>query len=262
MFEASFVLFSAVLKGSCCLSFKVSRESMSDECINQYFDSNVTIKGDKVVAVEPPKMRFIESAMTFFSTLCVVSYCHVCFKGHFKYGLHVKSNLPCVLDKHDEDGVVYYIPFSSKITQPLRIPAVGDTLINGIRWNTTTPRDKQVAVVNSCMLDGFLTDLKMRSLDVKFCFECLFNHASGAGKDLEQCLRTLISHITISARPITQSKYVRIRSFSYEEDLKVKRIWLDKDAFHLVPEYNSDTGSYEQNLLYRPKEGNPIWLIS
>ena len=200
-------------------------------------------------------MRFPVQAITFFSALNILVVCKVCHRGHFKYGLHVKSNQPCVLDKHDEDDVVYYVPYLSKITQPLRTPAVGDTLISGIRWNTTTPRDRQVAVVNSCMLDGFLTDLKMRSLDVKFCFECLFNHPHGPGKNLERCLRTLISHITISARPITQAKYVRIRSFSYEEDLKVKRIWLDKETFQLVPEYNGDTGSYEQNLLYRPKAG-------
>jgi len=234
---------------------------MAAQCINQYTDPELEIKDGKVFSNASTVTRLPSTSVTFFGTLHSTVSCkpnNTC--SHPKYGLHVPSNQPCVFDGHKEGEVAFYIPYASRCTAPFRVPEVGDTLITGIKWNTRTPRDRQLAVKNSCVLDGFLTDLKIRSLDVKFCFECLFTHTSGPGRNLERCLRTIVFHILVQAKPIARSHYQRIRVFSYEDDLKIKRIWLDKDAMAVVPEYNDDSGLMEQNLLYRTRKGKDVFV--
>lgn len=234
---------------------------MADDCINQYSDPDMEVTKNKVISCKPQQMRYLEKSISLLKMLAVAVVCTLdgCRVGHCKYGLHVASNQPCVFDGHDLEGV-WYVPNVTKANRSLRIPADGDVLLTGIRWNTTTPRDQQMPIANSCMIDGFLTDLKVRSLDPKFCFECLFTYDYGAGRDLEQCLRTLISHILVFAKPLAQSQYKRVRVFSYEDDLRIKRIWMDKDALQLVPQYNFRTGRYDQDLMYRPKTGGTDFI--
>ena len=252
--------FLRYLKDACSRSVvSFCLATMAAQCINQYTDPEVEVKDGKVTSCVPSVIRHNAATVTFFPVLKTSVLCGLDNRcRHPKYGLHVPSNHPCVFDGHKRGEPAYYLPFSSHCTAPFREPAVGDTLITGIKWNTRTPRDRQVAVTNSCMLDGFLTDLKIRSLDVKFCFECLFTHSSGPGRDLERCLRTIVFHILVQAKPIARSQYQRIRVFSYEDDLKIKRIWLDKDAMALVPQYNENTGNEEQNLLYRKRRGKRL----
>ena len=235
---------------------------MSDSCVNQYEDPDMEVTKSRVVSCKPPAMRYLEKALTLFKMLSIAVACGYegCRTAHCKYGLHVASNQPCIFDVHDQEGV-WYRPSVTKVSKPLRIPAEGDVLLTGIRWNTRKPRDDQKPIINTCMIDGFLTDLKLRSLDPKFCFECLFTFTEGGGRDLEQCLRTLISHVIVYARPLAKSRYKRIRSFSFEEDLRIKRIWLDKQALLKVSVYDEDLNRYVYDLLYRPRTGGTCLTI-
>jgi len=223
--------------------------------VNEYIDPDVAVEGQQIVVAPPRSTRFLESSLKFFNNLHATSKCRFegCDVNHRKYALHVSSNQPCVFDEHTEEGV-YYLPYACKTSFTLRTPRSGDRLITGVQWftiNIPGQAPSSPSVRNSCMIDGFLTDLKLRSLDRKFCFECLFMHTYGEGRTLERCLRSLVYHVLVFAKPIAQQKFVRIRKFSYEEDLKIKRIWLDKDNVWQESRYNDHTGHWEQDLLCR-----------
>lgn len=236
-----------------CLSTRVKMN-----VINEYTDPEVEIKGQRVVISPVKRDRRIQSFLIkFFHSLLTVVVCgfNGCRVTHYKYGLHVDSNQPCVFHEHSADDKIYYIPYRNKCSLPFKEPQENEVLITGIRWLTPKIASKEVLVDNSCLIDSFLSDLKLRSLDKGFCFECMFLHKDGPGRLLERCLRTLIMHIITYAKPIHRSGFQRIRKFSYEEDVKIKRIWIDQDSLWLVPEYDSVSRSHYQDLKYRPKEG-------
>lgn len=238
------------------------------ECTNEYREVDLSIVDQRVIdlttkkekKILSTKIKFFENVL-FSTVICALANCST---SHPKYGVYVSDNLPVIFDSHEEDDTIYYVPYRNRVIHPFRMPKVGDTLITGIRWNTVNPGPKKWGVTNSCMIDGFLTDLKLRSLDKDFCFECLFQHEGGPGRNLERCLRTLILHIIMFSKPIHRIGYQQIKKFSYEEDLKIKRIWMDKDCIKLVPIYDVKNGVVNQDLLYRPvvKGNSNFWTYS
>lgn len=234
--------------------------------VNEYIDPDVTVAGQQIVVATPRATRFPEGTLKFFDSLHATTKCKraICSVLHRKHALHIPTNQPCVFDEHTEEGV-FYLPTACKLNFTLRTPRTGDRLITGVQWSTADVSGQSQAnpsVRNSCMIDGFLTDLKIRSLDRRFCFECLFMHTYGEGRTLERCLRSLVYHILVFARPIAQQRFVRIRKFSYEEDLKIKRIWLDKSNVWQESRYNENTGHWEQNLLYRTDTDGKSFCLS
>lgn len=232
---------------------------------NEYFEFNLDIVNLRVSNFEKRKDKRVPQSKVncFRQKLRAIATCgrEDCDMKHPMYGLFEEEKLPVIFDSHDANGECFYSPFRGKATKPFRIPEVGDTLITGIQWNTKNVDESKIGVSNSCMIDGFLTDLKLRSLDRDFCFECLFVHQAGPGRSLERCLRTLILHILVFAKPFFSHKYQQIRKFTVEQDLTIKRIWIEKDALKVVPKRNEETGMMDQDLLYRPVKSNYLFLF-
>lgn len=149
--------------------------------------------------------------------------------GHFKYGVWEDRNLPVVFTNHKYE-IAYYHAFVIKATLPFKIADRGNSLMDGIKWYSASPRDGQIGLTNTCMIDGFLMDFKLRALDISYCVGCLFMHKSGYGRMIERALRTIIHYIFVVTKPTPSSDgmYQVVRKMSYEQQLFVKRIWIDK----------------------------------
>jgi hypothetical protein len=78
-------------------------------------------------------------------------------------------------------------------------------LLHEIKWGTVLP-ERGTGVKNSCMIDSFLSDIKIRSLDKIVCFECPFVHNEGAGLELERMLLTMKGHIILFSKPEKRRK--------------------------------------------------------
>jgi len=178
---------------------------------------------------------------------------------HPRFAIWSLENQPMQFHSHKRGEVAFYTPVrKGEIRKPFRIPASGDTLMSGIKWATTRPKEDKAGLVNSCGLDGFLTDLKLRALDIETCFECLFRHEGTSGRNLENILRTLISHIFVFARSEADQRFQQIRKFTKEQDLFLKRVWLDDQGFRIMKRsfVNSAGVEFEaEDLLYVSKEG-------
>jgi hypothetical protein len=121
--------------------------------------------------------------VTFFQALQSKAKCSKgCAEGHPKFGLIASENRPVIFTAHKNDEIVYSPtePSLGELHGPLKIPEEGDILLHGIKWGTVLP-ERGTGVKNSCMIDSFLTDIKIRSLDKNVCFECLFFHNEGPG---------------------------------------------------------------------------------
>ena len=113
---------------------------------------------------------------------------------------------------------------------------------------SSTPIDGQIGLRMTCMIDGFLTDLKVRTLDRNFCQGCIFIAKEGPARRLERIIRTIMHYIYAVAQPSVGPDGVHqsIRNFTYEQQqLFIKRIWIDR----LYDEYElkEDTVSCRRN---------------
>jgi len=222
---------------------------------NEENDVNLVVNNQAITIIPFNRdARIPQAQITFYTRLPLAQRCtlQICYVSHRKYGCVTTSKIPVIFHSHLPDGQIYYAPYRQRLSLPFRMPANGDALITGIRWNTQQARGEN-QVLNSCMIDGWLTDLKMRGLDRDFCFECLFQHRTGPGLLLERCLRTLILHITVSARARAARGFQKISTFSLETDLKIKRIWLDKNGIKLVPQWNEELHKEVLDLKYIPR---------
>ena len=198
------------------------------------------------------KKLFPENQVIFYTDLDLSVKCSNCSVRHRKYGYNRECNSVVVFAKHDCDSFVYYQPYFNKANMPFRMPKNNDILINGVRWNTLSREGygnkRKPGIKNSCMIDSFLTDVKLRTLDPGFCFECRFQHRNGDGRLLERTLRTLIFHLLVYAKPEKDGEFMAIKKFTTEEDLKIKRIWLNKNGFRLHSVF--DGNGWNEDLTY------------
>ena len=126
--------------------------------------------------------------VTFFQALqSKAKFSKGCAEGHPKFGLITSENRPVIFTAHKNVEIVYSPtePPLSELHGPLKIPEEGDILLHGIKWGTVMP-ERGKGVKNSCMIDSFLTDIKIMSLDKNVCFECLFFHNKGDGLEFEK----------------------------------------------------------------------------
>ena len=105
-----------------------------------------------------------------------------------KFGLIASENCPVIFTAHKNDEIVFSPtePSLGELHGTLKIPEEGDILLHGIKWGTVMP-ERGKGFKNSCMIDSFLTDVKIRSLDKNVCFECLFFIMKEPGLNLEEC---------------------------------------------------------------------------
>ena len=126
------------------------------------------------------------------------------------------ENRPVIFIAHKNDEIVYS-PTESSLSElhgPLKIPEKGDVLLNGIKWGIVlTERIK--GVKNICLIDSFLTDIKIRSLDKNVCFECLFFQNEGARLEFEKMLLTLNGHIILFSKPEREGRHQIVQEMSY-----------------------------------------------
>ena len=180
--------------------------------------------------------EFTVEEVTFYANLTVKNRCGVAnCDGHLIYGVVVKHNLPVEFLRHDTGEVAKYWPYVSKACLPYRTPMDREQLIGGIRWNTLTPREPHVkGISNSCMIDGWLTDIKLRTLDVKTCLGCWFIHKSGPGLKIEKALRTISKFILTCAAPVPDAsgRNQIVKELTHDQDLFVKTIWLQEKLFN------------------------------
>jgi len=173
---------------------------------------------------------------------------------HPRFAIWSLENQPVQFQSHRRgETAIYTYVRQGEVRKPFRVPEPGETLMSGVKWHTTRPKMEKAALMNSCGLDGFLTDLKLRSLDYNVCFECLFRHEGTSGRNLENILRTLISHIFVFAKSETGKLYQQIRKFTKEQDLFLKRVWLDDNGFRIMKKkfYNSAGEIFEaEDLLF------------
>jgi hypothetical protein len=109
-------------------------------------------------------------------------------EGHPKFRLIASENCPVIFTVHKNDVIVYSPtePSLGELHRPLKIPEVGDILIHVIKWRNALP-ERGAGIKNSCTIDSFLTDIKIRSLDKNVCFECLFFIKKGLDLSLKEC---------------------------------------------------------------------------
>ena len=192
---------------------------------------DVYIVGGSVHAALPVDINpVLEPLVKFYHDVPIRVACHRedC-QGHFKYGVWEDRNLPVIFTNHKYE-VAYYHAFVVKVQLPFPITDKTNQLMDGIQWYSASPNDGQIGMNNSCMIDGFLMDFKIRALDMSYCIGCLFAHRSGRGRMLERILRTIIHYIMVVSDPKMSPGGVCqvVRKFTYEQQLFVKRIWIDR----------------------------------
>lgn len=232
----------------------------------------VVIGGTAQTHIPLPINFIIEPMVTFYPDLlrlvvpCDVPNC----QGHYKYGVYREKNMPVVYGHHKKD-VAYYFSHGIKATHPIQVPHTTGRLIDGIKWYSATPRDGQIGLRMTCMIDGFLTDLKVRTLDKSFCMGCLFISKDYEGRKLERVIRTIMLYIYAVAKPEPGPDGVHqvIREFSYEQQLFIKRIWIDRlyDSYELREELqhemrgNSVLQSLVNDLSYDPIDSSRHMMV-
>jgi hypothetical protein len=180
-----------------------------------------------------------------------------------KFGLIASENCPVIFTAHTNDEIVYSPtePSLGELHGPLKIPEEGDILLHGIKWGTIMP-ERGKGVKNNCMIDSFLADIKIRSLDKNVCFECFFFHNEGAGLEFERMLLTMKGHIILFSKPEKEGRCQIVQEISYYEDLIIKRIFISSDN---VPAYSTSDekiGISYQNLMLFAFNGKNHTCIS
>ena len=195
-------------------------------------NGDILVAAGNIQATLPIPMNYIlETMVTFYPqellsfVLCNVPNCN----GHFQFGLVVDTNVPVIFGHHRQE-IAFYFPLVTKSTLPYRIPLSTGKLVDGIKWYSATPRDGQVGMRMTCMIDGFLMDLKVRTLDMGFCSACLFVSKGGPGRHVERIIRTIMQYIFLVAKPQPGEDGIHqtCRRFTYEQQLYIKRIWIDR----------------------------------
>ena len=220
---------------------------------NSLTDPLVLVKDNRVESVDSQQKRRSYQFFHFFLK-ALLSFVQCPEAGGIKHprlALHLPSNQVYVFETcfGDTGEKAIYIPYVDRVSRPFRTTQVGDSVIKGISWlssgacakGTTTP---------GCLFDALLVDLKVRALAQKVCLGCLFTYSTGPGFLFENLIRTLIAHILVFAQPLGKSKYERIRVFTAEEDLKIRRVWFDKKRLCLVQEYDSSDGRLKERIRY------------
>ena len=205
-------------------------------------NADILVIGGTVQAAVPLPVNFIIQPMvTFYPDILrtVVACEKAGCEGHFKFGMYKDKNLPVEFGNHDKDAP-YYFARIKKAVLPMKVPNTRGRLVDGLKWFTATPRDGQIGLRMTCMIDGFLTDLKVRTLDIDFCSNCLFISKDGDGRRIERVIRTIMHYIYAVAKPEPgpDGIYQVVRNFTYEQQLFIKRIWIDRiyDDFELKEE--------------------------
>ena len=189
--------------------------------------------------------------VTFFQALQSKAKCSKgCAEGHPKFGLIASENRPVIFTAHKNDEIVYSPtePSLGELHGPLKIPEEGDILLHGIKWGTVLP-ERGTGVKNSCMIDSFLTDIKIRSLDKNVCFECLFFHNEGPGLEFERMLLTMKGHIVLFSKPEKEGRHQIVQEMSYYQDLIIKRIFISSDNVPAYSTSDEESGIPYQNLM-------------
>ena len=132
--------------------------------------------------------------------------------------------------------------YGDKLAEATNFFFVEDWLLVGMRLQNL-PRKKTYVkgISNSCMIDGWLTDIKLRTLDVSTCLGCWFIQKSGPGLKIEKALRTISKFIlTCAAQNLDASGQNQIvKDLTHDQDLFIKTIWLQEKFF------NMDTTLYQ-----------------
>jgi hypothetical protein len=120
-------------------------------------------------------------------------------------------------------------------------------------------------IIFNFQLDGFLVDVKFRTLDIDHCCSCLFISRSGPARRLERILRIMMNYIFVvsNPEPDPQGRYMVTRRLTYEQQLFVKRIWIDShystaDLKHEWHQDNAGNLHEVQNLIYDPITGEEM----
>jgi len=204
-------------------------------------NDNVDIEVEDMIIVASRKKRgnYLEENIVAYTEpelkMCDKPFC----KGHYKYGVFdvEHKNIPVVFFHHEVRGnKIWYVDFTHKSMLNVKIPSIGQTLIPGVHWNTLTPLDRQkfkFGLRNSCMIDGWIVDMRLRSLDARYCFACWFLDKLGPGAELEKKIRTMCNHMLFFTHVKMDEKgenlIAKALSLSHDQDLKVKTIWLGED---------------------------------
>lgn len=231
---------------------------MEDLAVNQTTDPIVGVKENRVVVFGHQLKRYPAHFVCFFvkSLFSVIVCPKTCENPHPRFGLHLPSNQVVVFEGCDKEQG-YYTPYLNEKITPFRMPDVGDPVIMGIKWaSKRVPKKKEV--VEGCLLDHLLVDLKVRTLAQKVCLNCLFRHKSGPGFFLEQILRTLIAHVLVFAQPLGKSKFDRIAVFTAEEELRIRRVWFDKNCLFLKTDQDQSGKTVE--AIHYCAQGNVFHL--
>ena len=187
--------------------------------------------GTSVQGVVPKALvPILEPMVTFYVECPIRVRCEMAgCRGHYKYGVCEVRNLPVIFSNHRSE-IAHYYAFVIKAILPFRLPQQGNELMDGVKWYSISPRDGQIGLTNTCMIDGHVMDLKVRALDIHFCIGCLFVHKTGRGRAIERVLRTIIHYIFMVANPepSPDGLYQVVQKFTYEQQLYVKRLWVDK----------------------------------
>ena len=120
--------------------------------------------------------------------------------------------LPLVYNFSNGDELAMHLKHNMVRLKPLDIckafsieacqPWDREELMVGIRWNTLTPLEGVVnGIQNSCIIDGWLRDIKLRTLDARSCLGCLYIHTSGPGLKIEKTLRAISKFMLTCASP-------------------------------------------------------------
>lgn len=237
----------------CLLLSYVKAVNMEGLHVNQTLDPLVIVKENRVESTGHQFKRYSYHFLHFFlKTLFSIVKCRGLGGGeHPRFALHLPSNQVFVFDgcMGEKGETAFYIPYLDETTTPFRLPEVGDPVVTGIKWLSKAVPCKN-SVVSGCLFDMLLVDLKVRTLAQKVCLNCLFTYSSGPGFLLEQLIRTVICHILVFAQPIGKSKYERIRIFTAEEDLKIRRVWFDKKCLFLASEHDVDLKRVVEKVHY------------
>ena len=231
-------------------SFAFAMESLN---ANSLTDPLVLVKDNRVESVDSQQKRRSYQFFHFFLK-ALLSFVQCPEAGGIKHprlALHLPSNQVYVFETcfGDTGEKAIYIPYVDRVSRPFRTAQVGDTVIKGINWLSSGVCAKGTPTPG-CLFDALLVDLKVRTLAQKVCLGCLFTYSTGPGFLFENLIRTLIAHILVFAQPLGKSKYERIRVFTAEEDLKIRRVWFDKKRLCLVQEYDSSDGRLKERIRY------------
>jgi len=185
--------------------------------------SGVTIrrkKDRKQVEIPASRVTFIQSLFVFID--CLIPACN----GHQKFGIVESENLPVIFRHHDFNEEAKYVAFKNPLCRPMRVPLDGDYLINGLKWRMSDVAS--LFQIPQSFFDCFAAALKLQTLTMRFCLECLFRHLNGEGLNLERFLKTVLCHITVMGRFFERECFQPVIAYQKGMDFKFRRIYWDK----------------------------------